>query len=124
MTVNNSGPSIQLVGKMNTTIRRLESELSSVKYELSEMTKAKEDACNQTMQLMKDNEELTQYQQRAEELQEKVQTLEDREKTTLEMLGEKSEQVNELKADVDDLKTMYRQQVEQLADQLAEASKK
>lgn len=124
LTVNNSGPNIQLVGKMNNTIRRLESELSSVKLELDQVTRAKDDACKQTIELMRDNEELNEFRQKAVELEEKVKTLEGREQTTLEMLGEKSEQVNELKADVEDLKAMYRQQVEQLVDQLAAANKK
>uniref|UniRef100_A0A060T432 ARAD1A13948p n=1 Tax=Blastobotrys adeninivorans TaxID=409370 RepID=A0A060T432_BLAAD len=118
-----SGPSIQLVGKMNTTIRRIESELASVQQELADANKAKEDACNQVVELLKQNEELSKKATDTTKLEEKVHALEKREQTALEMLGEKSEQVNELRADVDDLKAMYRQQIEQLVDQLAKAGR-
>lgn len=112
------GASLQLVSKMNTTIRRLESELAISRHELEKITKEKDNAYAEVVSLMSSNEELTVYKNESVELKERLSKLEEREHTALEMLGEKSEQVNELRADVTDLKQMYRQQIEQLADQL------
>ena len=38
--------------------------------------------------------------------------IKERYETTLEMLGEKSEMVDELRSDIDDIKAMYRELVE------------
>ena len=46
------------------------------------------------------------------ELEKEVDAINARYQTTLEMLGEKSEMVEELKADVQDVKAMYRELVE------------
>jgi hypothetical protein len=112
---------MQLMGKMNTAIRRLESELASVRQDLLSMTKSKDEACQELLTLMRENEQLSSYRKKSEELEASVKALEVREQTTLEMLGERSELVQELRADVDDLKTMYRQQIEELVDRLAKA---
>lgn len=117
----NAGPSMQLMGKMNTAIRRLESELASVRQDLLSMTKSKDEACQEVLTLMRENDQLSSYRKKSEELEASVKALEVREQTTLEMLGERSELVQELRADVDDLKTMYRQQIEELVDRLAKA---
>ncbi|KAG5926496.1 hypothetical protein E4U42_003270 [Claviceps africana] len=49
---------------------------------------------------------------RVPELEREVARLDARYQTTLEMLGEKSELVDELRADVADVKAMYRELVE------------
>jgi hypothetical protein len=113
-----SGVSVQLVGKMNTTIRRLESDLANCRQDLVKMTKSKDDAYQEVIKLMKVNDELLTYKDKAASLEARIAELETREQTTLEMLGEKSELVEELRADVEDLKTMYRQQIEDLVDRL------
>lgn len=110
--------SFQLVGKMNTTLRRLELELTNYKQDLSKMTRAKDDAFQEVVKLMKENEELKEASNKVKNLERQIEELHRREQTTLEMLGEKSEQVEELKADVQDLKSMYRQQIEELVNQL------
>lgn len=110
--------SFYLVGKMNSTVRRLELELANSKQDLAKMTTSKEEAYQEVVRLMKDNEELQEYRAKTGELEKQIQELRKRELTTLEMLGEKSEQVEELKADVQDLKSMYRQQIEDLVGRL------
>jgi TATA element modulatory factor len=110
--------SFQLVGKMNATMRRLELELENCKQDLSKMTRAKDDAFQEVVKLMKENEELKEAGTKVGDLERQIRDLGMREQTTLEMLGEKSEQVEELRADVQDLKSMYRQQIEELVDRL------
>lgn len=114
--------SMQLVGKMNMTIRLLESELAQTRADLDKAKKEKEAVYQEVAGLFRTNEKLHKYEAEATELRAQVEDLKAREQTALEMLGEKSERVNELQADVQDLKDMYRQQIEQLADQLQAAT--
>ncbi|CAN6662708.1 hypothetical protein TRVA0_034S00958 [Trichomonascus vanleenenianus] len=123
LTLGNSsgGPSIHLVGKLNATVRRLESELVSVQEDLGRERKQKDEACAQIVELMKEMDESGNYKTRVQELEGQLEAMKEREQTTLEMLGEKSEQVEELRADVDDIKAMYKQQIEDLIDRLSKA---
>jgi chromosome segregation ATPase len=113
--------SMQFVGKMNMTIRLLESELSQCRADLDKMRKEKESVYQEVAALFKTNEKLKVYETEVTDLRGEVDQLKAREQTALEMLGEKSELVNELRADVQDLKDMYRQQIEELVDQLQAA---
>lgn len=113
-----AGPSIQLVNRMSRTIRSLESELSNVKEDLLRMTASKDEAVKDITQLMEETETLRQYKSQVEELENKIKEMSIREQTTLEMLGEKSEQVMELRADVSDIKSMFQQQIEELVERL------
>ena len=49
---------------------------------------------------------------RVTKLEKEVREVHQRYQTTLEMLGEKSERVGELEADVDDIKKIYRELIE------------
>lgn len=119
-----AGPSIQLVNRMSRSIRSLESELSNVKQDLARAEVSRDEAVKELSELMKELEELNKYKSQVAELESKIDDMSLREQTTLEMLGEKSEQVQELRADVVDIKTMFQQQIEELVDRLAKAEKK
>lgn len=113
-----AGPSIQLVNRMSRTIRGLESELANVKQDLAGMTSAKDEAVKDVARLMQEAGELEGYKAQVEELERRIEEMSVREQTALEMLGEKSEQVNELRADVADIKDMFQQQIEELVGRL------
>ncbi|EEQ30956.1 hypothetical protein McanMca71_003509 [Microsporum canis] len=103
-----AGPSVQLVERMSATVRRLESERAGFKDELARLTSQRDEARREVVELMKEVEEKRVGDEHVRGLEEKVQQLNERYQTTLEMLGEKSEQVEELKADIADLKDIYR----------------
>jgi chromosome segregation ATPase len=119
-----AGPSIQLVNRMSRSIRSLESELSNAKQDLARTELSRDEAVKDLSELMKELEELNKYKAQVTELESKINEMSLREQTALEMLGEKSEQVQELRADVMDIKTMFQQQIEELVDRLAKAEKK
>jgi len=110
------GTSVQLLGKMSSQVRRLETELSTMKEELEKLSNEKKAANEEIVRLMKDNEHVEFYKSKISELEAQVDGYTKRHEKTLEVLGEKSEQVEELKADVQDLKDLCRQQVQQLVD--------
>lgn len=107
-----AGPSVQLVERMSATVRRLESERAGSKDELVRVTTQRDEARQQVVDLMRELEEKNISDDRVKELDAKLSDLDQRYQTTLEMLGEKSEQVEELQADIADLKKIYRELVD------------
>ncbi|CCH40469.1 Laminin-like protein [Wickerhamomyces ciferrii] len=112
----NGGSSVQLLGKLSSQIRRLQIESSTKDEELEKLSKDMKDANEEIVKLMKDNENVENYRIKIKELEESVESITQRHEKALEILGEKSEQVEELKADIQDWKDLCRQQVQQLAD--------
>ncbi|KAI1265264.1 hypothetical protein F5Y18DRAFT_65187 [Xylariaceae sp. FL1019] len=107
-----AGPSVQLVERMSSAIRRLESEKVAAREELARISSQRDDARGEIVALMRASESAKAATKRIEELEKEAVEINERYQTTLEMLGEKSELVEELKADVQDVKAMYRDLVE------------
>jgi len=104
-----AGPSVQLVERMSANVRRLESEKADSKDELLRIATQRDEARQQVVSLMTEVEEKRKIEDRLKALEKEHESLSQRHQTTLELLGEKSEQVDELKADIVDVKQMYRQ---------------
>lgn len=107
-----AGPSVQLVERMSAAVRRLESEKAAHRDELSRLSTQREESREQVVSLMKEVEEKRAWERQVKGLEESLGEMKERYLTTLEMLGEKSEKVEELRADVQDVKGMYRELVE------------
>lgn len=107
-----AGPSVQLVERMSAAIRRLESEKVSTKEELRRLSGQRDEARDQIVNLLQEVEAKRTLDLRLKELEDENKQINARYQTTLEMLGEKSELVEELKADVQDVKDMYRELIE------------
>ncbi|GKT39933.1 protein sgm1 [Colletotrichum spaethianum] len=107
-----AGPSVQLVERMSAAIRRLEAEKVTSREELARISGQRDEARAEIVLLMKELESSKTASKRVAELEGQVDDLNSRYQTTLELLGEKSELVEELRADVQDVKAMYRDLVE------------
>lgn len=107
-----AGPSVQLVERMSAAIRRLEAEKVAAKEEMARVCSQRDEARSDIVNLMTELETQKGAATRVTELETEVENINSRYQTTLEMLGEKSELVEELKADVQDVKDMYRELVE------------
>ncbi|KAK2609016.1 hypothetical protein QQS21_002386 [Conoideocrella luteorostrata] len=107
-----AGPSVQLVERMSAAIRRLEAEKVTAKEEMVRVYSQRDEARTDLVALMKEIEATKASAAKVPQLEEEVANIDARYQTTLEMLGEKSELVEELRADVDDVKAMYRELVE------------
>lgn len=110
-----AGPSVQLVERMSAAVRRLENEKVAMREELNRLAKQRDEARSEITNLMREIEEKRQDHEKVEGLRKEIEGINARYQTTLEMLGEKSEMVEELKADVGDLKGMYRNLAEEYA---------
>lgn len=107
-----AGPSVQLVERMSAAVRRLESEKAASKDELIRLSQQRDEAREQVVKLMQEAEGRREVDERLRALETENQQFQERYLTTLEVLGEKSERVEELTADVADLKQMYRELVD------------
>ncbi len=107
-----AGPSVQLVERMSAAVRRLESEKASSKEELLRLSKQRDEARKEVVALMREAEEKRLLDQKVQKLEGEMLQMNDRYQTTLEMLGEKSELVEELRADISDVKKIYRELVD------------
>ena len=103
-----AGPSVQLVERMSSAVRRLESEKVATKEALARLSAQRDEARAEIVALMKEVEAKRSVDQRVTGLESELKDVNGRYQTTLEMLGEKSEKVEELQSDVDDLKAAYR----------------
>jgi predicted RNase H-like nuclease (RuvC/YqgF family) len=107
-----AGPSVQLVERMSAAVRRLESEKATSKEELARLSAQRDEAREEVVALMREVEEKRNLNQKVDTLEKDLKEMEQRYETTLEMLGEKTERVEELEGDVADLKKIYRELVQ------------
>lgn len=107
-----AGPSVQLVERMSSAVRRLESEKVATKEDIARLAAQRDEARAEIVSLMREVEVKRAADAKVAELETEIKEINSRYQTTLEMLGEKSEMVEELKSDIDDIKAMYRELVE------------
>lgn len=107
-----AGPSVQLVERMSAAVRRLESEKAASKDELARFSAQRDEAREQVVILMKEAEGKRASDERIRQLEAELQRVNKQYLDASEMLGEKLERVEELEADVQELKHIYRELVE------------
>lgn len=107
-----AGPSVQLVERMSAAVRRLESEKATSKEELSRLSAQRDEAREEVVTLMREVDEKRNLDGKVDTLEKDLRDMEQRYETTLEMLGEKTERVEELESDVADLKKIYKELVQ------------
>lgn len=103
-----AGPSVQLVERMSATVRRLETEKAASKEELARMASQRDEARQEIVELMREVEQKREFEERCKVLEEEIREMNKKQEAALELLGEKTEEVEELKADVMDLKQMLK----------------
>ncbi|KAL9049704.1 MAG: hypothetical protein Q9162_007076 [Coniocarpon cinnabarinum] len=107
-----AGPSVQLVERMSASVRRLETEKAANKEELARLSGQRDEARKEIVSLMQEVEAKRDLDSKIEKLEGELAETRRRYAASLEMLGEKEEKVDELQADVTDLKKIYRELVE------------
>jgi DNA repair exonuclease SbcCD ATPase subunit len=108
-----AGPSVQLVERMSAAVRRLESEKATYKDELARLSAQRDDARNEIVVLMREVEGKRTEESRITAVQKELAEVKGRYEACLEMVGEKEEEVVELRQDVQELKRIYRELVEE-----------
>lgn len=111
---NNSNSHILLINKMSSNIKRLEVELNSLRDENQVLVNEKERAQQEFLKSLSKHEEISSLKKHVADLESELQAKSVKEQTMLELIGEKSEKVEELTADVQDLKEIVRSQVQEI----------
>jgi TATA element modulatory factor len=106
-----AGPSVQLVERMSALVRRLESEKAAFKDEISRLSVQRDSARDEVVSLMREVEAKRDGEQKTKSLAGELDTLKGRYEASLEMLGEREEEVVELRSDVSELKRLYNELV-------------
>lgn len=110
--------STHLITKLNYTVRKLENELLSCREMLESARKEKNEAYDEMAKFMTVGDEVEKLRNDNEVKAARIKELEDRLDPVLVKLGQKSEEVQELRADVEDLKDMYKEQVQALVSEI------
>lgn len=108
-----AGPSVQLVERMSAAVRRLESEKATYKDELARLSAQRDDARNEIVVLMREVEGKRTDESRLSAAEKELSEVKARYEACLQMVGEKEEEVEELRQDVQELKRIYRALVEE-----------
>ena len=108
-----AGPSVQLVERMSAAVRRLESEKAAHKDELARLSAQRDEARDEIVGLMREVEGKRAEEGRLEGLQLELDGVRARYEACLLLVGEKEEEVEELRGDVGELKRIYRSLVEE-----------
>ena len=115
-TGSGGGLNIQLIKKLSAHIRMLELEVTTLKDETKTLENEKDAASEEIVRLIQDNSQVRQVRDEVTAKEAEVNKLQKNYERVLILLGEKEERVGELTADVEDLKDMLRQQVQQMVD--------
>lgn len=107
-----AGPSVQLVERMSAAVRRLESEKAANREEHARLLAQRDGAREEVVGLMREMDGLKKETGRLDGLEKEVGELKTRYEASLEMLGEKQEEVEELRDDLGEVKRIYRELVE------------
>jgi len=100
--------------KIQNMFYQKEAEIVSLKESAQNLEKLKSTLEAEIIKLTSKNAELIEEQNKLQESKTQLAALTARYNTALELLGEKEEQVEEIRADLTDMKSLYRQQVSEL----------
>ncbi|KAJ2963176.1 hypothetical protein NQZ79_g1836 [Umbelopsis isabellina] len=120
---SSSGPPTVLIERLNATIRQLEGQNQLYQMQAQQSAQSRDELAEELIKLSRDIDELREESKAAEQLKNEHEGLNQRYHAALEMLGERTEQVEELKADIADVKEMYRNQIVELVQKIDQLSK-
>ncbi|KAJ2456016.1 hypothetical protein EV183_000359 [Coemansia sp. RSA 2336] len=96
----------------HATIKKLNSQITSLKAQLQTALRQKDEYSRSLVDMSMEVEKLQAEAAKHADLSKELETLKHRHATALEMLGEKTEELMELQADIEDMKQVYKQQLQ------------
>ncbi|KAK5114872.1 hypothetical protein LTR62_002029 [Meristemomyces frigidus] len=107
-----AGPSVQVVERMSALVRRLETEKATFKDEIARLGRQRDEARDEVVELMREVDGKRKEEGDVVKLGKEMEAVRERYEASLEMLGEREEEVEELRGDLGEMKRMYRELVE------------
>ncbi|KAG0363730.1 hypothetical protein BC939DRAFT_226862 [Gamsiella multidivaricata] len=109
------------IERLNTVVRQLEGQVTFLSEQVRTANKNKDELSDELVRVAMELEELQKQAMRVPGLEKELALLQERYKAALEMLGERTEEVQELRADIVDVKEAYRDQINELLGQLEQS---
>ncbi|KAI9098260.1 TATA element modulatory factor 1 TATA binding-domain-containing protein [Phlyctochytrium arcticum] len=118
----NEAPSMStaaMLERLRTAVKQYEGQMGSLQVQLQYAEQARQELENEVVRLTRENEDITVKLAQLEATDRSNKDLNARYDTLLELLGEKTERVEELQADIADMKAAFREQVQRLTEESA-----
>jgi len=110
--------SILRMQRLQAKLKLKTGEVQSLKLQLAAVERSRDTLAEEMVRLTDQTQKLKKEVANNPVLQRKVEELQLKQDLLLDLLGEKEERVDELEADIEEVKTVYRAQVDALAEQL------
>ncbi|ORE10751.1 hypothetical protein BCV72DRAFT_199061, partial [Rhizopus microsporus var. microsporus] len=110
--------------KQPTDIHQLQNQVDFYQTQVQSLTQSKNELSEEILSMSQEIDKLRAETKKTISLQQEHDQLNQRYQTLLELLGERTEEVQELKADLIDIKEMYRTQIVELVQKIDQLSKK
>ncbi|KAI9303172.1 hypothetical protein BJ944DRAFT_241684 [Cunninghamella echinulata] len=111
------------VERLQATIKQMENQINFYQTQLQSASQSRDELSDEILVMSNEMEELRKEYKQLQGNQKDYDELNQRYQASLELLGERTEQVEELKADIADVKDMYRTQVVELVQKIDQLSK-
>ncbi|GFY46869.1 TATA element modulatory factor [Trichonephila inaurata madagascariensis] len=108
------GSGSSLLENLQSQLKQREGEIFQLQSEISKLEQVKESMTQELVMLSEQNQSLSQKVNDLESLEKEHRDLDQKYNTLLQMYGEKVEETEELMLDLSEVKSMYKQQIEEL----------
>ncbi|CAO3573416.1 unnamed protein product [Mortierella alpina] len=112
-----TGPAVAME-RLNAMVRQLDGQVTFLTEQVRSANRNKDELSDELVRVTVELEDLQKAASRVPGLEQELGLLRERHRAALEMLGERTEEVQELKADLSDVKEAYRDQINDLLAQL------
>ncbi|XP_077979668.1 TATA element modulatory factor-like [Glandiceps talaboti] len=109
-----SGSATAIIESLQSQVKQRDGEIVQLQVEITQLERTRTAMAEELVNLSNRNEILEDKVEQIPEMQRRLQALEHKHNAVLQMYGEKAEEAEELKLDLQDVKEMYRQQIEEL----------
>ncbi|KAG0266596.1 hypothetical protein BG011_001785 [Mortierella polycephala] len=117
---SSTGPAVAME-RLSTMVRQLEGQVAFLSEQVRTANRNKDELSDELVRVTMEVEELQKAASRLPITEQELGLLQERHRAALEMLGERTEEVQELRADILDVKEAYRDQINELLAQLEKA---
>ncbi|SAL97263.1 hypothetical protein [Absidia glauca] len=123
-TFNHSSqvPPTIAIDRLQTTIRQMENQLDFYQTQLQSATQSRDEISEELMAMALEMDKLRDDCKKMQALESENADINRRYQASLELLGERTEQVEELRADIADVKDMYRTQIVEMVQKIDQLS--
>ena len=108
--------------KLQSLLKQKEGEIVALQEQITSLQKTRDMLQDELVNLTSKNEELFAEVTELKEVKNQMKEVSDRYNTALELIGEKEEQVEELRADIVDMKMLYKEQINELLEKVERLS--